>query len=198
MLEIPVNFKNLNMNFFTLSIGAYLIILGIIYYFIFNKHHKRNKIELSELITLVTKFYSITILSTVLIIIGIYSIIYGNFYKEDRNQVISAVVVGIIIISATIISYIFYIKRSLKDLNPEIREKEKKNNIRIGEIIQFVFFVFFAFTPIWKIPIFLKLIEDKKELVIEIIKSLLLCIASLFLLFSLNPLDIKGKIHKKK
>lgn len=198
MLDFPINFKNININFFSISIGIYLVVLGIIYYIIFHKHHKRNKIEFSELITLVTKFYSITILSTILIIIGIYVIILADYYKEDRNQVIISLILGIIIISATIINYIFYIKRNLKDLDPEIREKEKKNNIKIGEILELIFFTIFIFTPIWRIPEFMNLTEDKKRLVIEIIKSFLLCIASLFVLFSLNPLDIKGKLHKKK
>ena len=77
-------------------------------------------------------------------------------------------------------------------MDAEIRESNKKNNIKIGEILQLIFFILFTFTPIWRIPTFIRVFNNKKKLIIEIIKSFLLCIASLFLLILLNPLDIKN------
>ncbi len=129
---------------------------------------------------------------------GIFCIIEANSFNEDRTDVIIYVSCGILIISATVINYIFYIKRNLKDLNPDIREKIKKNNIKIGEIIEFIFFIIFALTPIWRIPVFIELFEDKRRLIIEIIKAFTLSIASIILLFSLNPININEKIDKLK
>ena len=129
---------------------------------------------------------------------GIFCIIEANSFNEDRTDVIIYVSCGILIISATVINYIFYIKRNLKDLNPDIREKIKKNNIKIGEIIEFIFFIIFALTPIWRIPVFIELFEDKRRLIIEMIKAFALSIASIILLFSLNPININEKIDKLK
>jgi len=126
--------------------------------------------------------------------VGIFCIINANQYKDSRNDVIIGVFLGILIISITIISYVFYIKRSLKDLNQEQREIERKHVAKIGEILQLIFFIIFILMPIWRIPIFIELLDDKKELFIELIRSFGLCIAALILINSINPVDIKGKI----
>ena len=133
-----------------------------------------------------------------MIFFGIFCIINSNSYKEDRNEVIIGVSSGILIISATIINYIFYIKRNLKDFNQEAREKIKKANIKIGEIIQIIFFTLFVFTPIWRIPKFIELFDNRFELIKQIILSFLLSISSIILLITLNPIDIKGKLAKFK
>lgn len=164
------------------------------YYVIFHKHHKRNNVEISELISLVTKFYSLTIISTIIIICGILCIFDANSYKDERREVISRVSLGIVIISATIINYIFYIKRNLKDFNQEIREETKKKTMKIGEILELILFTIFLFFPIIRIPEFIGLFSNKNKFIIEIFKSLLLSVASLFLLYKLNPLDIRNKL----
>lgn len=98
--------------------------------------------------------------------------------------------------SISIISYIFYIKLALADSNPEVRAATKKATIRIGEILEFIIFTIFILMPIWCIPHFISLVPERKELIKELIIVFLISFASLFLMYSLNPLDIKGKLNK--
>ncbi len=190
--------KNISISTFSILVGIYIVIIGITYYIIFHKHHKRNKIGIDELVTLVTRFYTRTIILTILIFVGIYYIIIANQYKEDRNETISIILFGITIISIATINYIFYVKKSLKDPNPEIREATKKATIKIGEILEFIIFSIFILMPIFCIPYFINLVAKKDKLIKELIKIFALSFTSLFLLFALNPLDIKGKLNKRK
>ena len=68
-LELPTELKDLDINFVTILFGIYMIAIGVAYYFIYHKHNKEKKIAFDELLTLVTKFYvktSITTIATVL------------------------------------------------------------------------------------------------------------------------------------
>lgn len=189
--------KNVNITTFGVVAGIYVIILGILYYIIFHKHHKRNKIELDELISLVSRFYTRTTISLLLIFAGMYCIVLANEYKDMRSDVISYLALGIAIISITIITYVQYIKGTLRDPNPEIREQTRKATLRIGEILEFIVFTIFVLMPIWCIPYFISLVPQKDLLIKELIKIFAISFASLFLLFALNPLNIKGKLSKK-
>lgn len=195
-LDLPPELKDLDINFITILFGIYMIAIGIAYYFIYHKHHKKNKIELDELITLVTKFYVTTIITTIAVVLGIACIIGANSFKYDRTELIFSIFFGIGIITIAIINFVFYIKRSLKDLDLEIREKVRKATIKIGEVLLLIFFIIFIVMPLWRIPKFIEVIENKKELTIELIRAFGLCIAALFLLNALNPVDIKGKVKK--
>ncbi len=188
--------KNLNFNIMTVLLGLYFILLGIAYYAIFHKHHKRNKVELDELVTLVTKFYTRSMLATFFIYIGIGSIIEAHAVKYDRSEAIFYILVGIIIISITIINYIFYIKKSLKDYDQDVREAERKRTIKIGEILELIFLIIFMLMPLWQIPFFME-IEETKKLFFEVLKSIGIAIAATVLLITLNPIDIKSKIFNK-
>lgn len=134
--------------------------------------------------------------STIIILFGIYCIIDANSYKDERSEVITRVSLGIVIISATIINFIFYIKRNLKDFNPVIREENKKRTMQIGEILQLIIFSIFLFAPIINIPNFLGILSNKKELIIQILKSFAISISAFILLYNLNPLNIKNKMKK--
>lgn len=100
--------------------------------------------------------------------------------------------------SATIINYIFYIKSSLKDLDPIVREENKKYILKVGETLQLIFFIIFCLTPIWRIPAYISMYKNNQSITLPIIKSIALSIASFFLMYQLNPLDIKSKILKNK
>lgn len=195
-LELPTELKDLDINFVTILFGIYMIAIGVAYYFIYHKHHKKNKIEFDELITLVTKFYVTTIITTIAIVLGIACIIGANAFKYDRTELIFSIFFGIGIITIAIINFVFYIKRSLKDLDLEIREKVRKATIKIGEVLELIFFIIFITMPLWRIPKFIEVIDDKKELIKELVRAFALCIAALFLLNALNPVDIKGKVNK--
>ncbi len=186
-----------NTNIIVFVVGTlYMILCGIIYYIIFHKHHKRNKIDLEELISLVTRFYTRTTITVVFIILGIYCIITANEYRENRMEVIYCLVLAITIISIAIINYIFYIKNSLVDPDQEEREATKKATIKIGEILEFIIFTIFILMPIWCIPHFIKLVPERNELIKEIIIVFAISFASIFLMFTLNPINIKEKLKK--
>lgn len=194
--DLPVNFKNLDFNLLALIFGIYFILIGIAYYLIFHKHHKKNKVELDELVSLVTKFYTLIMFSTFMIVLGIFCILNSNNYKDSRTDVILGVSLGIIIIYLAIMNIVFYVKSNLKDLSQEERELTKKAIIKIGEILQIIFFIIFLLMPIWRIPVFIDVYEDRKELFKELIRAFGLSIASIILLIALNPTDFKGKIKR--
>ncbi len=188
------NFRLSSFNITTIGIGIYLIVLGIMYYFIFHKHHKRNKVEFNELISLLTKYYSLSIISTIIIILGVQCFVFAKQSNYDRNEVILYIFTGILIISATLINYIFYIKRNLRDYNPVTREHNKQVTLKIGEVLELIIFIIFILMPIWRIPVFIDLFDNKKEMIIEILKSFLLSTAAIILIFNLNPLNVKEKL----
>ena len=134
-----------------------------------------------------------------MIFFGIFCIIDAHSYNDERIEVISRVSLGIIIISITIINFIFYIKRNLKDLDLDlnIREENKKQTMKIGEILELIIFTIFLFMPIWRIPNFIELYQNNKGVIVEILKSIFISLLSLLLLYNLNPMDIKEKIGKK-
>lgn len=103
---------------------------------------------------------------------------------------------GITVISISIINYIFYIKGSLIDPNQEEREATKKATLKIGEILEFIIFTIFILMPIWCIPHFISLVPERKELIKELIIIFAISFASIFLMFALNPLNIKEKLKK--
>ena len=192
-----LDFK-LSFNISMVGIGIYLILLGIMYYVIFNKHHKRNKVEFNELISLLTTYYSLSIISTLLFILGVQCFVVAKQSSYDRNEVILYILTGILIISVSLINYIFYIKRNLRDYNSITREHNKQVTLKIGEILEFIIFIIFILAPIWRIPAFIDLFNNKPEMIKEILKAFLLSIAAIILLFNLNPLNIKGKLRLLK
>lgn len=179
-------------------IGIYLILCLVAYYFIFRKHHKRNNISLDEEIHLFPKFLSITTISIAIIALGFYFFYHAALNTFDREEVVKSIILGIFAISATVINYINYLKRNLQDLDQEIHEENRKKDIKISEIILLIVFLILALTPLYKIPTFIRLFDFKKEFYIELGKSLLITISSLFLLFNINPLNFKEKIFKRK
>lgn len=82
------------------------------------------------------------------------------------------------------------------DPNQEERESVKKATIRIGEILEFIIFTIFILMPIWCIPHFISLVPERKELIKELIIVFAISFASIFLMFTLNPLNLKEKLKK--
>ena len=153
-MDIPVELNVVKFELSTWLIGLYLLVVGIVYFLIFRKHHKRNEVEIFELVNLVTKFFVITTVSIIIIVFGIDFILMANQYIETRSDVIAAIITGILLISATIINYIFYLKRALKDYEVVERQENKKRTLQIGEWLQLIFFVIMIFMPIIRIPYF--------------------------------------------
>lgn len=193
-MNVPIDFLDLskiNFTFATVIGGVFLILLGVIYYLIFHKHHKKNKVELFELVELVTKFYVRTIILIILLLISVYFIILAVHYQEDRNDTLSYILLAIIIASISIINYRAYIKASLLDYDMEVRKENNERKLKIGEILEIICFIICILAPIWRIPGFIEVFGDKEKLTIEIIKSFSISIGGLILMFALNPMNIK-------
>ena len=181
-----------------LLFGLYLLLLVLIYYIIFHKHHKRNKVETFELLELFTNYFVTTTISIILILVGINLIKEAHCVRDSRSDVITYLTMSIAIMSGTVINYYFFIKRNLKDFDPDLRANFKKRVSDIGEILELIIFGLLALSPIIGIPKFISVSYEKKLLIKYIIISILLSISSIFLLHEINPLDIKNKFFKKK
>ncbi len=192
------DFSKINFTYLTIIGGVFLIILGVLYYLIFHKHHKRNNVELFELIELVTRFYVRSILLIILLSLSVYFIMMGVYLKEERTDAISCVVVAIIIASFSILSYRKYIKLSLLDYNTEIRAENNERKLKIGEVLEVICFIICILAPIWRIPGFIEVFDDKSKLALEIIKSFGISIGGLILMFALNPMNIKRFFEEEK
>lgn len=193
-----LDFSEINFTFITLIGGIFLILLGIVYYIIFHKHHKRNHIELFELVELVTKFYVRTILLVVLLAVSAYFIMLGVYLQEERSDTITCIVIAIIIASFSILSYRKYIKLSLIDYDMEIRAENNQRKLKVGEVLEVICFIICILAPIWRIPYFIEIFDDRSKLALEIIKSFAISIGGLILIFALNPMNIKRFFVEEK
>lgn len=185
------DFSKLNFTLATVIGGIFLVVLGIIYYLIFHKHHKRNHVEIFELVELVTRFYVRTIILIVLLAVSMYFIIMAVYLQEERTDVISCILIAIIIASLSILSYRKYIKVSLLDYNTEARAENNEKKLKIGEVLEVICFIICILAPIWRIPGFIELFDNKSKLAVEIIKAFAISIGGLILMFALNPMNIK-------
>ena len=195
---IPIELQVIKVDVPFLVIGLYLALVAISYALIFYKHHKRNHVEVFELIELFTKYFAVVTLTLIISIIGVDFILVAHEYIDTRVDVIVNVSIGIAIISAAIIHLIFYVKKRLKDFDPNLREADQKHNKKIGEILELIVFIILLTTPLWRIPSFIELYnpDNNKEFIKAIIEAFAICISAGFLLLAYNPLDIKGKLFK--
>ena len=175
---------------YTIVIGVYIIALAVIYYFVFRKHHKRNQVQLDELINLVGKFYSNTIICTLVIGLGIIAFIEAHTCIYDRSLVIGYGVIGVLLIAGSIIYYIRYIKLALEDYDEVERQEYRLYTLKVGELIECIIFALFVFVPLFEIPQYFKIFADKNELIKTLIRDFGISFSSLFLLYVLNPMDI--------
>ena len=190
-MVIPVENNNYKLDISGMWLGAYIAFVVVLYCFIFFKHHKRNHIQLFELIPLFTNFFVTISISILVIGFAIWYFIDGFNYMDTRSDVIQHNVFSFVAIVATIVNFIFYLKRRLKDLDNEVRAATNRQNLRWGEILQFIIFVIMMFLPLWRLNDFLQLYEDKPLMYKEIAKTCAVSIASGFLLWQMNPLSFK-------
>lgn len=197
---IPIELQVIKVDVPFVIIGIYLALVAISYALIFYKHHKRNHVEIFELIELFTKYFAVVTITLIISIIGVDFILVAHEYIDTRVDVIANVSIGIAIISAAIIHLIFYVKKRLKDFDPDLRDADQKHNKKIGEILELIMFIVLMATPLWRIPSFIKLYNpnDNKEFIKAIAEAFAICISAGFLLFAFNPLDIKGRFFKNE
>ena len=177
---------------------VYMLICVGSYYLIFNKHHKRNQLKNFELMQLFTNYFITLTMTIIVIMIGI------QFFKEaynsiaDRNEEIAYIVLAILTISGAIINFIMYIKRNLKDLDPVKRVNYEKRMMKTAEILEIICFGLFFLMPLWLKGTMKEAYYDReRELFFKyIIASIAAPIISVFLLYQLNPLDIRKTFRR--
>ena len=188
-----MDFSNFKLPINEITIVIFLVICLISYYFIFKKHHKKNKLKFHEIYPRVINYIILCIISFFVILFGIDRVFTGYIYNDEIYEIIKEFITGFAIISVVIINFIFYIKRNRVDLIQEEREAQDIKDSKIAEIIEIIIFLLMFILPIINIFRYINYI-DKEEKIRQIVFGVLFMITSAFLLFSMNPLDIRGKI----
>lgn len=188
-----IDFRNFTLPINEGIILIFFIITGISYYCFFGKHHKRNEMNFSEIYPLVINYLVLSIISTLILILGIDIVFTGYIYNDEVAEVLKSLIVGLTIISLVIINFIFYIKKHRMDLIQSDREENEKQTSNIAEWIEIIIFILLILFAIFNIFRHISFI-DKVEKYKNIIGSILCICASVFLLYNLNPLNIKEKI----
>ena len=190
-----MKFFNFNVPINEISIIAFLIICLVSYYLLFKEHHKNNKLKFSEIYPLVINYLVLCIVSFIVLLFGIDRVLIGYEYNEEIYEVIKEFITGFSIISVVIINFIFYVKSHKVNPEPEERKVQEDKTEKIAEIVELVFLLLMIIAPIFNIFRYINFVE-KEELIKQSLLGLLFICVSVFLLFNLNPLDIKGKLKK--
>ena len=147
----------------------------------------------SEIYPLVINYLALYFISIIILCFGIDRVITGYIYHDELAEVIKELIIGFSIISVVIINFIFYVKKHRIDLIESDREENEKQTKHIAEWIEIIIFLLLILFSIFNIGKYISFI-DKTEKYKNIITSILCICASIFLLYNLNPLDIKDKI----
>ena len=190
-----MNFSNFTLPINEISVIVFLVICLISYYFIYKEHHKRNKLKFHEIFPRVITYLILCIISFFVLLYGIDIVFTGYVYNDEIYEIIKEFITGFAIISVVIINFIFQIKKNKADLIQEEREAQDAKDSKIAEIMEIVIFSLMFILPIFNIFRYINYI-DKAEKIRQIVFGILFMVTSAFLLFTMNPLDIKGKIKK--
>lgn len=191
------NFTNFSITINTFVTIIFFVITTIIYIGIFSKHHKRNKLNYVEISEIFMSYTVLMIISTFILLIAFDLFLTGLEAIEYRRERYANFISSVIMTSIVVWNFIRFLKHNLKDIEISEKETTEKKTLKVGEVLQLIFFIIIMFTPIWRIPEFLKLIENKVELIKQILISFFYSILAIFLLVKLNPLDIKNKLKLK-
>lgn len=186
-------FSNFNLPINEVSVILFLVVCLISYYFIFKEHHKKNKLKFHEIYPRVINYIILCMVSVLVLLFGIDRVFTGYVYNDEIYEVIKEFVTGFAIISVVITNFIFYLKRNKVDLIQEVRDAQDEKDSKIAEIIEIVIFSLMFIVPLFNIFRYINYI-DKLERTRQIVFGILFMIMSVFLLFSMNPLNIRGKI----
>ncbi len=183
----------------SIALLIYMIICIGSYYLIFNKHHKRNNLKDFEILKSFTNYFVTLSMTVVVMFIGIQFFKEASNNLDDRNTEITFLVWAILIITGAICNFIFFIKRNLKDLDPAIRISYEKRMMKIAEILEIICFGLFIFMPLWlKVPLKIAYADGDKQLFAKYLAaSIISPFTSIFLLYQLNPLDIRNRVKKQ-
>lgn len=174
-----------------------LVVLGLIgigfsYYILFKEHHKKNGMRFDEIYPLIIEYAVISIISIFLLIVGVQCIIEGCVNNDEIYEVIQEFTVGIVIISLTLIHFIFWIKTHRVDYEKSDRDEKEEKTTNIAEWIELIAFVLMIIGSVLNIIKYVQFIDETVK-VQQIVISILCIIVSSFLLWKLNPLNIFKK-----
>lgn len=183
----------------SIALLIYMIICIGSYYLIFNKHHKRNNLKDFEILKSFTNYFVTLSMTVVVMFIGIQFFKEASNNLDDRSTEITFLIWAILIITGAICNFIFFIKRNLKDLDPAIRISYEKRMMKTAEILEIICFGLFIFMPLWlKVPLKIAYVDGDKQLFAKYLAaSIISPFTSIFLLYQLNPLDIRNRIKKQ-
>ena len=183
----------------SIALLIYMIICIGSYYLIFNKHHKRNNLKDFEILKSFTNYFVTLSMTVVVMFIGIQFFKEASNNLDDRSTEITFLIWAILIITGSICNFIFFIKRNLKDLDPTIRISYEKRMMKTAEILEIICFGLFIFMPLWlKVPLKIAYADGDKQLFAKYLAaSIISPFTSIFLLYQLNPLDIRNRIKKQ-
>ena len=183
----------------SIALIIYMIICIGSYYLIFNKHHKRNNLKDFEILKSFTNYFVTLSMTVVVMFIGIQFFKEASNNLDDRSTEITFLIWAILIITGAICNFIFFIKRNLKDLDPAIRISYEKRMMKTAEILEIICFGLFIFMPLWlKVPLKIAYADGDKQLFAKYLAaSIILPFTSIFLLYQLNPLDIRNRVKKQ-
>ena len=183
----------------SIALLIYMIICIGSYYLIFNKHHKRNNLKDFEILKSFTNYFVTLSMTVVVMFIGIQFFKEASNNLDDRSTEITFLIWAILIITGAICNFIFFIKRNLKDLDPAIRISYEKRMMKTAEILEIICFGLFIFMPLWlKVPLKIAYADGDKQLFAKYLAaSIISPFTSIFLLYQLNPLDIRNRIKKQ-
>lgn len=170
-----------------------IALIGLSYYLIFKEHHKKNEMTFAEIYPLVIEYFVISIISIIFLAIGLGCIARGCTDNDEIGEVIKEFGIGITILSLTILHFIFWIKTHKVDLEKSEREESETKTSNIAEWIELIAFILIIIASIVNIVKYVEFI-DEIERYSQIGRSVLCIIASLILLYNINPLEIKDKI----
>lgn len=188
-----INFRNFSIPINEVIIIMYMCTMAITYGLFFWKHHKRNEMKFFEIFPLVINYFTVCIISTLIFLIGLDIVFTGYKYNEQVSEVVKELTVGLIIIILVILNFIGYVKKHRVDLIQSDREEKAERDNKIGEWVQLIVFLLMIILPICNIYKYISFI-DETEKYRQIVLSSICVLTSIFLLYNLNPLEIKEKI----
>lgn len=163
----------------------------LLYFTIFRRYNSRNNIAWNDIIFDAIEFITNSVIHLLIFIIGLDYMIEGLHLLDAVYERYANFIVGVAIISVVIYHYISFIKRLLVDLDPEVIKKEKETNYKFGEYVLFIFLCLLLINPILSLPKFAMHIGFKDLLIKEVLMSLGCSIVAIFLLYHINPLNIR-------
>lgn len=185
---------------FNLAISISLVsmfVFAILYFIIFRKYNKRNKLNIFEIIRNMLEYSSKSALHMFTIALGLDYFIEGMLLLESVYERYANFFVAVLILSITIFHYIKYVKKLFIDLKEEDVKANEKRTEKFAEYVMFIFLGAMLITPVFYIPRAAAISVDGSMFFTELIKALGCSLTGGYLLVYMNPLGVVRKKDEK-